>query len=353
MLTFATHTFLTSCRGRDFATVAGHKSIDLVGAHCPVEHNLLHTRLEPTRIQSLLAAYLADITGIKERALRTSDLRMSSIVPRMSWASRRVTTRTEDIAYCLMGIFDVNMPLLYGEGGEKAFLRLEEELLKSSVDQYLFAWGDVHAVDENKYPSPRLDGLIFRLSYSLPPPSRSLLATSPANFTRFGTVSPFHRTPDSGPLSMTSKGVRLPGLLIRHHNSPGCTVLLDCHHEGDLNGQIGIHLNRNHGSDHYSRVMVDPVFVPLKFLPNARDETIFVKDLEIFMSLRPPVPEDGHFFVFYDSVKKTIGVFMMSFALSDGKHIMAFSIQKEGRTCLWFHIHKHIQSCLFHALSSY
>ena len=39
----------------------------------------------------------------------------------MSWASRRVTTRDEDIAYCLLGIFSVNMPLLYGEG-EKAFI---------------------------------------------------------------------------------------------------------------------------------------------------------------------------------------------------------------------------------------
>ena len=39
----------------------------------------------------------------------------------MSWASRRVTTRDEDIAYCLLGMFDVNMPLIYGEG-EKAFI---------------------------------------------------------------------------------------------------------------------------------------------------------------------------------------------------------------------------------------
>ena len=39
----------------------------------------------------------------------------------MSWASRRATTRHEDVAYCLLGLFDVNMPLLYGEG-EKAFI---------------------------------------------------------------------------------------------------------------------------------------------------------------------------------------------------------------------------------------
>lgn len=55
----------------------------------------------------------------------------------MSWASGRVTTREEDIAYCLLGIFDVNMPLLYGEGG-KAFMRLQEEIIKRSNDLSIF-----------------------------------------------------------------------------------------------------------------------------------------------------------------------------------------------------------------------
>ncbi|KAL8325642.1 hypothetical protein RB597_008750 [Gaeumannomyces tritici] len=47
------------------------------------------------------------------------------IAQRMSWAAGRVTTRKEDKAYCLMGLFDINMPLLYGEGA-KAFQRLQE-----------------------------------------------------------------------------------------------------------------------------------------------------------------------------------------------------------------------------------
>ena len=56
-----------------------------------------------------------------------------SLARRMSWASRRETTRTGDIAYCLLGIFDVNMPLLYGEG-PKAFIRLQEEIIRRSTD---------------------------------------------------------------------------------------------------------------------------------------------------------------------------------------------------------------------------
>jgi hypothetical protein len=60
----------------------------------------------------------------------------ASVARRMSWAARRRTTRIEGVAYCLMGIFDVNMPLLYGEG-EKAFIRLQEEIIKENDDHSL------------------------------------------------------------------------------------------------------------------------------------------------------------------------------------------------------------------------
>jgi hypothetical protein len=57
----------------------------------------------------------------------------------MSWAVERKTSRIEDIDYCLLGIFDINMPLIYGEG-ENAFIRLQEEILRISDDHSLFAW---------------------------------------------------------------------------------------------------------------------------------------------------------------------------------------------------------------------
>ncbi|KAL8866555.1 MAG: hypothetical protein Q9174_006233, partial [Haloplaca sp. 1 TL-2023] len=63
----------------------------------------------------------------------------ASVATQMSWAANRETSRTEDIAYCLMGLFDVNMPLLYGEGA-KAFTRLQEAILQKSDDESLFAW---------------------------------------------------------------------------------------------------------------------------------------------------------------------------------------------------------------------
>ncbi|KAH7064401.1 heterokaryon incompatibility protein-domain-containing protein [Paraphoma chrysanthemicola] len=82
---------------------------------------------------------LASITGIHAQALIDKPIESFSIAQRMSWASSRSTTRPEDIAYCLLGLFDVNMPLLYGEGAQKAFLRLQEGIMKDSDDQSLFA----------------------------------------------------------------------------------------------------------------------------------------------------------------------------------------------------------------------
>lgn len=58
----------------------------------------------------------------------------------MSWAARREATREEDLAYALLGIFGINMTMQYGEG-EKAFLRLQQEITRSTDDMSIFAWG--------------------------------------------------------------------------------------------------------------------------------------------------------------------------------------------------------------------
>jgi hypothetical protein len=65
-----------------------------------------------------------DITGIPTSVLRHHTLRDFSIEERFSWTASRQTTYEEDMAYCLLGIFDINMPLLYGEGKMNAMKRL-------------------------------------------------------------------------------------------------------------------------------------------------------------------------------------------------------------------------------------
>jgi hypothetical protein len=88
---------------------------------------------------------LGIITDISQRVfIGIKELNDFPIAERMSWASHRQTAREEDLAYCLLGVFDINMPLLYGEG-RKAFWRLQEEILKSSSDYTIFAWADPKA----------------------------------------------------------------------------------------------------------------------------------------------------------------------------------------------------------------
>ena len=87
-----------------------------------------------------MADLVAEITNIDVGVLRNdagqSDI---SVAKRMSWAASRQTTRVEDIAYSLMGLFGVNMPTLYGEGSN-AFFRLQEEIMRTTYDHSLFAW---------------------------------------------------------------------------------------------------------------------------------------------------------------------------------------------------------------------
>lgn len=58
----------------------------------------------------------------------------------MSGTAKGITSRSEDVAYCLLGLFSVNMPLMYGEGAKQAFLRLINEIMRLSDDHSIFAW---------------------------------------------------------------------------------------------------------------------------------------------------------------------------------------------------------------------
>src|SRR5436305_14020439 len=53
----------------------------------------------------------------------------------MSWAAKRKTKREEDAAYSLLGIFDIHMPPIYGEGWKKALVRLHKEIKESLKDK--------------------------------------------------------------------------------------------------------------------------------------------------------------------------------------------------------------------------
>ncbi|KAI9059015.1 hypothetical protein FKP32DRAFT_1614367 [Trametes sanguinea] len=92
-----------------------------------------------------LASVIEEITGINQSILlHDAPLSSASVARRMSWASCRTTTRIEDEAYSLLGIFGLYMPTIYGEG-RNAFRRLQEEIMKQIPDQTLYACGTASA----------------------------------------------------------------------------------------------------------------------------------------------------------------------------------------------------------------
>ncbi|PMD39477.1 HET-domain-containing protein, partial [Hyaloscypha variabilis F] len=140
-----------------------------------------------------LRKLLSKITGIDADILLSSDLiHTKPVARRMSWAASRRTTRVEDLAYCLFGIFDVNLPLIYGEG-KKSFIRLQEAIARETNDLSLFAWT---AQNEDSIP------VFQRRKF------RGILAELPAEFKECGTLRNFS---DPGVLpaqiSITNQGI--------------------------------------------------------------------------------------------------------------------------------------------------
>ncbi|EIW58813.1 HET-domain-containing protein, partial [Trametes versicolor FP-101664 SS1] len=106
----------------------------------PLRVVFLSREWRPLGTLSSLATVIEEVTGIDRGVLlHQTPLRTISVARRMSWAATRVTTRVEDEAYSLMGLFGVMMPTIYGEG-RYAFARLQEEILKQAPDQTIFAW---------------------------------------------------------------------------------------------------------------------------------------------------------------------------------------------------------------------
>lgn len=163
-----------------------------------------------------LGYILSSRTGIPWSILSgTEGLETISVAQRMSWAAKRKTTRIEDGAYCLMGIFGINMPLLYGER-EKAFLRLQEEILRVSDDVSLFAW-------KSEY-------------------GKGLLAPSPAAFLYSGNVVRCGRLNIAdNPPTVSSRGIYLEVHFVGVGPGIGLAIL-DCQDQDNADKSIAIYV---------------------------------------------------------------------------------------------------------------
>lgn len=179
-----------------------------------------------------LANLIEETTSINQRVLRDKDLlRTIPVAQKMSWAASRFTTRPEDIAYCLLGIFDINMALIYGEGRKKAFFRLQEEIMREKNDLSIFMWRSLSG--EQKY--------------------RGILAYGPEEFTTDSPAEPAQSDIYSPEFAMTNKGVRINAAL--SYADTGDLVL--CLYYSWLRSQeyglIGVYL-KAYGDGTYARI---------------------------------------------------------------------------------------------------
>ena len=185
--------------------------------------NIIGTKIE-------LIADLSRKTRIPEGILsHATKLSTCSIAQRMSWAANRVTTRVEDRAYSLMGLFDVNMPMIYGER-EKAFLRLQQNIIQKSKDESIFAWATEFPGNTTTYsglfaPSP--------LAYA-----------SCSNIVQ--TQGSHGFSENNGELSMR--------LRILPHSSETYGAVLNCTDRAHPNSRAFILIGRTSTEDEYVRV---------------------------------------------------------------------------------------------------
>ena len=107
----------------------------------PKDLQFFNKHWHPIGNKRALSPTLQDITRVPHDVLKDGlSSHRPCIAQIMSWAANRTTTRVEDRAYSVMGLLDVNMPMLYGEG-KKAFHHLQLEIIRTSNDQSIFAWG--------------------------------------------------------------------------------------------------------------------------------------------------------------------------------------------------------------------
>jgi hypothetical protein len=196
---------------------------------------------------------LSDATGIPIRVLdESSSIDEVSVAERMSWAAHRQSTRVEDVAYCLLGIFDIHMPLLYGEG-TKAFIRLQEEILRTTDDYSLFSWCATTS-EQSTY--------------------RGLLARHPEEFQHCQSVER-ENVISTFPIGLTPIGLRVQ-LEFLPDSKDKSRVLALIRSSNQLNQRLAVTLKCLDGGMQYARVDAGSL-VLIDDWPTGKLHTIYVR----------------------------------------------------------------------------
>jgi len=148
----------------------------------PKEVRFYNSRWKTLGTRGNLRSLIERATGIpRQFLLGITPLRAASVAQRMSWAARRETRRAEDRAYSLLGLFDVSVPVIYGEGGEQAFWRLQDQIMRTTRDDSILAWGFAGDNTPNRWENPTLG---------------RVLAASPSDFAHSGSIA-YHERPEA------------------------------------------------------------------------------------------------------------------------------------------------------------
>jgi hypothetical protein len=230
--------------------------------------------------KSSFVKHVAQITGIDELTLLEPKLiHNASVAQRMSWAANRTTTRTEDLAYSLLGIFGVNMPIIYGEG-KNAFLRLQEEIIKRSDDHSIFAWGTL-GHDEGQFPHHHHVDL-DDIDYEDLAGTTSILATCPKDFAGLEhVITAPPQTQNTTDYAMTNKGLHINLPLTRTHPRGHTTAthlaILNCHTEHSPSTRLALLLTETSTPNVFLRTRSrTPTLVSAADVASAKPKLIYI-----------------------------------------------------------------------------
>ncbi|KAK2590833.1 hypothetical protein QQS21_011470 [Conoideocrella luteorostrata] len=243
------------------------------------------------------------ITGIEEDVLTSGNWSGLCAAHRMSWMADRETTRVEDLAYCLLGIFDINMPMIYGEG-ERAFIRLQEEILREYDDLSILAW--------NSSDIPAEVSII------------GVLAPHPRYFKQSAGLESY---PSEGsPLAITNRGLHVNLAVAEGTGSlPRLIATLPCANKGNFASVVVIGLVRDRVvPTKYSRDRSQPMTLPVRQHASKLGKDIVLVKKSI--SLADEMRELTRCLVLYPEHVQCVGVYPSNtWYRDDGNHSMTLT----------------------------
>ncbi len=269
----------------------------------PAQVNFYDKSWCSTGTRDVLSPQLSLITGIETEVLLASEhrnveelLKQLPLARRMSWAAKRETTRAEDLAYCLLGIFGVNLPLLYGEG-ERAFVRLQEEIVKNSNDLSLLAW----RLSRGGTPIDHDHGC-------------GVFAQHPRYFEASDKLTLINDVKFMPDFSMTNKGLKIYTRLHFDHLEGLHVLVINCNDASSSKETLGIYL-RHQGASVYARARpavfaldqyriipeIKSIFLSKSILPSVAKLLHGVQYYPFFTPI-----QDSHYFQFVAAKPETL-----------------------------------------------